>query len=262
MNRKILFLLVIVSFCFVPICLSAEEKTDKQLSGITGTPEIPGEWMCIAYVEKIDVFTPDHEMPADTLFLKGIVFKDKGDAAWVFAGDFRLAAQWDSENITSLLDRPALYHLKQIDGRSYLFVEWISNDVTTLNKIPCYYVLKKSTIQKNTTALNSDVVGKWTVVDFVEQIENFNPKQRSLNSLPPLRKLYFEADGTVWWIYKDNFKAQKSWSGDAVDYEPSFPAHFKVLRINDKDYLFIEWISGDVTIRGQKPCYYVLRKVD
>ena len=56
MNRKTIFLLVIVSFCLVPFCLSGEEKTDKQLSGITGTPELPGEWTCIAYVERIDDF--------------------------------------------------------------------------------------------------------------------------------------------------------------------------------------------------------------
>ncbi|MCE5187338.1 MAG: hypothetical protein LLF76_14560 [Planctomycetaceae bacterium] len=238
--------------------LSAMENADKPLSGTTA--EIRGEWMCTAYVEHMDDFTRDQEMPAYALFLKGIVLKDKGDAAWVFNDNCKLTARWDPEKITSILSRPALYRLKQVDGQSYLFVEWISNDVTTLQKAPCYYVLKKSTISTNATNAKPDVIGKWRVVDFVEKTEHFDPKQRSLNSLPPLRKLYFQADGTAWWIYQDNVKAKKNWSGDTIDYEPSFPAHFTLIRINDKDYLFVQWISGDVTIRGMKPWYYVLVK--
>ena len=38
------------------------------------------------------------------------------------------------------------------------------------------------------------------------------------------------------------------------------PAGYEIRNIEGKDYLFYEWISGDVTIRGMKPCYYVLRK--
>lgn len=251
-------LLGIFTFLF---CLSASKSLGKQPSNPNETiSKILGEWTCIAYVENITDFVPENEVPPEALFLKGIVFKNAGAAAWIFDDDYSRTAQWDTEKITSGLERAALYSLKQINDQAYLFVEWISNDVTLLNRKPGYYILKKSTVQKETAALNPDAIGKWTIIDFVEKIEQFDPKHRSLNALPPLRKLYFQKNGTVWWIYEKNFKRQKTWGGDAVNFEPSYPAHFTIQKINEKDYMFMEWISGDVTERGQKPRYYVLKK--
>lgn len=261
-KRRLFFLPIFLIFQIYSFCLSAPEDPNKLIPETDKKPsEILGEWKCIAYVEYMTDFSPEKEMESDALFLKGIVFKDKKIANWVFDDNYSHTVQWNPETIASMLGRPALYFFEQLSGENYLFVEWISNDVTILKRKPCYYVLKKSKITNDTAALNLDAIGKWSVVDFVEQIEQFDPKQRSLNSLPPLRKLYFQTDGTVWWIYKDKFKQKKVWSGDAVDYEPSYPAHFTIRKINDKDYMFMEWISGDVTIRGENPRYYVLKKV-
>ena len=35
---------------------------------------------------------------------------------------------------------------------------------------------------------------------------------------------------------------------------------YEIRDLGGTKYLFMEWMSGDVTIRGQKPWYYVLQK--
>jgi bla regulator protein BlaR1 len=51
-----------------------------------------------------------------------------------------------------------------------------------------------------------------------------------------------------------------SWTPGRVDTGESRPALYTIKEIDGNLYMFFEWISGDVTIRGQKPCYYVLKK--
>lgn len=216
--------------------------------------ETAGNWICIAYVETVDDFEPEAELPKE-LFLEGLQLNRDGSAVWIAADGCRFTTGWDDMQITSILEQPAAYLMKTVDGQVFLFVEWISDDVTILQQPPCYYVFKKNVAEE----APSDPVGRWTTMDFVQTIEQFDPKHRSSTVQPFLRGLAFLRNGTVWWIFEEN-RLQKQWSGDAVDYAPSHPAHFTIKRIDDKDYLFIEWISGDVTERGQKPRYYVLKK--
>lgn len=262
MNRKRSIFFILCPL-FVSVCTFASGDSVKQPPDANDlTSEMLGKWTCIAYVENIDDFSAEQEIQEKTLFLKGIELKDKDVAVWIFNNDCTCKAPWDSQSITSILECPASFELKTLRDERFLFIEWITNDATILNKKPCYYVLKKTSVANETDALESDPTGRWTVVDYVETIDDFDPKQRSLNVLPSLRKLYFYKNGTVWWIFKDNFKRKKTWSGNTVDYDPSYPAHFTIKQIDEKEYLFIEWISGDVTIRGQKPRFYVLRRTE
>jgi bla regulator protein BlaR1 len=37
-------------------------------------------------------------------------------------------------------------------------------------------------------------------------------------------------------------------------------SHYTIKKIKGSEYLFMEWKSGDYTIRGMKPAYYVMRR--
>jgi hypothetical protein len=105
------------------------------------------------------------------------------------------------------------------------------------------------------------LTGKWIAVDFVEKIEEFAPAKRSWPENLFLRELQFYADGTL--AAKDIEKEYVGfWTKGAVSPDSKRPALYEIRNIEEKEYLFYEWISGDVTIRGQKPYYYVLRKAD
>ncbi len=98
------------------------------------------------------------------------------------------------------------------------------------------------------------VLGEWKSVDFVEDIGEFNPAQRSWEGQLYLKGLTFKENGKTsqaWWTWTKGFLMH---SGDKT------ASRYEIRQINGASYLFLEWKSGDVTIAGMKPWYYVLAK--
>lgn len=98
------------------------------------------------------------------------------------------------------------------------------------------------------------IVGKWTAIDFVSNISDFHPRTLTWDGELAVQELQFFKDGTTnkdWWTWKDD---QLIHSGDKS------AAGFMIAQIGQKDYLFLEWLSGDVTHDKQKPKYYVFRR--
>ncbi|MCE5187339.1 MAG: hypothetical protein LLF76_14565 [Planctomycetaceae bacterium] len=101
--------------------------------------------------------------------------------------------------------------------------------------------------------------GTWTTVDFVKTIDDFTPDQKRWQDDPFLLEMQFKKDGT--YHAKDKDKEYSGvWTKGKVNPDLRRPAAYEICNIGGKDYLFYEWISGDVTIRGMKPWYYVLVK--
>lgn len=99
------------------------------------------------------------------------------------------------------------------------------------------------------------IIGIWTTVDYIENIDSFKPGVKQFNMDLYLKQMIFLSDGVVkdapWWTWtKDHILH----SGDKTD------ASYIIKDINGATYMFFQWKSGDYTIRGQKPWYYVLKK--
>lgn len=104
------------------------------------------------------------------------------------------------------------------------------------------------------TELTSDLIGHWQSVDFAESIEQFNPNQKTSSRDLYLKELTFLPDGKTdrpYWTWKDGILHH---SGDNTD------AKFFIKKISGVEYLFLEWMSGDVINKGLSPKYYVLKK--
>ncbi|MHC5082914.1 MAG: S8 family peptidase [Planctomycetota bacterium] len=114
-----------------------------------------------------------------------------------------------------------------------------------------------SNIQKNT---DTEIIGDWITVDFIRAMELFKPEQLRFKGKPYLKGLSFETNSTVQAVYEDNQSSNMKWQSGKVHATPERPALYHIKMINNEKFLFYEWISGDVTIRGAKPCYYVLKK--
>ena len=100
-----------------------------------------------------------------------------------------------------------------------------------------------------------DVIGTWKSVDFVREIEEFDPQQKRWNGDLYLKKMAFLEGGKTyrpWWTWT---KALIFHSGDRT------ASKYVIKEIGGATYMFFEWKSGDYTIRHMKPHYYVLRKV-
>ena len=110
------------------------------------------------------------------------------------------------------------------------------------------------------------VLGVWTSVDFVRDIEDFDPAERRWQggSLH-LVGLEFGAQGQLGRRYGDDeeFRVAEdyTWTNGLLLEGDTAPAYV-ILSFDEVDYLFLEWKSGDYTIRHMKPCYYVLHRAD
>jgi hypothetical protein len=99
------------------------------------------------------------------------------------------------------------------------------------------------------------VIGEWESVDFVANPSDFNPdKPNWTGDKLFLKGLTFLEDGEM-------PQPGMTWTkGVVIRHGDKTASHYEIREINGKLYMLFEWKSGDVTIRGMKPKYYVLRK--
>jgi hypothetical protein len=98
------------------------------------------------------------------------------------------------------------------------------------------------------------LIGEWTSVDFVADIADFNPDKPNW----PKDELYLKG-----LTFRENGKTVKPWmtwtKGQVMHSGDKTASRYEIKEIKGQSYLFFEWKSGDVTISGMKPQYYVLK---
>ena len=100
----------------------------------------------------------------------------------------------------------------------------------------------------------SGIVGRWQSVDFVSSPDQFRPSTQQWKGDFFLKEITFNPDGS----------SSKPWNwtdGWIHETDGDVKAEYYIKRLGGEKYLFFPWLSGDVTIRGQKPKYYVLKTV-
>ncbi|MDF7825904.1 hypothetical protein P4B35_17880 [Pontiellaceae bacterium B12227] len=95
------------------------------------------------------------------------------------------------------------------------------------------------------------IIGKWIAVDFIDSIDSFNPARQSWTEDLFIKELTFLPAGTT----SNHWK----WSNGRLRSENTL-SRYSIREIDGKSYLFMEWMSGDVTLRGQNPGFYVFEK--
>lgn len=127
------------------------------------------------------------------------------------------------------------------------------------------FVLFNITVQaenNDPNDIDSGIMGEWITVDFVKKISLFDPARLSWKGELSLKGLSFEDDSVVWWFFKDNYLRKLTWESGKAQTTFDRPALYQLKNIGGDEYLFFEWISGDVINRGMKPSCYVLKKGD
>ncbi|MGA2094426.1 MAG: hypothetical protein ABSH16_13640 [Sedimentisphaerales bacterium] len=104
------------------------------------------------------------------------------------------------------------------------------------------------------TAVSQSPVGKWQTVDFVRQIDNFIPGIKTWQDEFAFKDLEFMDKGKTSGVW--------TWRAGALIHPGARTSgKFVIKEIDGSTYMFLEWITGDVTRRGQKPSYYVLKRI-
>ena len=97
-------------------------------------------------------------------------------------------------------------------------------------------------------------VGRWESVDFVPSPADFSPASDAGRARLFLKGYDFLEGG----------KTPQPWftwtKGVVMHHGDRTASHYEIRELKGDLYMFVEWKSGDVTISGMKPSYYVLRK--
>lgn len=102
---------------------------------------------------------------------------------------------------------------------------------------------------------DQEVMGQWTTVDFVNNIDDFDPQKESINSLP-FKGLLIKENGLT-----DNYNWK--WSkGYIINTAMHTSSTYSIQRIDGISYLFMQWKSGDYVYSHMEPHYYVLIKLN
>jgi hypothetical protein len=224
-----------------------------------------GYWVVVDFVKNIEAFKPEYPQ-ASELFLKTLHFKDNGELWWTIGNSKPIRLDWTKGTIRPFGVWPADYSIQSIQGKDYLFYQYRISDNPTAG----YYVFQhrekpEHPVDKSVSAFVNDpqVLGKWISVDFVENPDVFQPNQQSWRGELWVKKLDFKEQGIVeWCLGEDQMKIDHHWTKGLLNPDDDLPARYSIEKYPDGDYLFMEWNSGDVTIRGQKPSYYVLKKAE
>lgn len=105
--------------------------------------------------------------------------------------------------------------------------------------------------------VNDDqIIGRWKSVDFVKEINDFKVDSKSFKGDLYVKELNFLKDGKV-------SKTALTWTkGLVLDQSDKTASKYVIKEINGSTYMFFEWKSGDYTLWGRKPSYYVMKKVN
>ena len=241
-----------------------EDKVDYPF---VNDPQVVGGWKSVDFVSEPDQFNPDKKNWKGDLYLKEMHFLENGKTNWAFS--------WTKGLILHSGDKTAAqYHIREINGDQYLFMQWKSGDYTIRHRKPSWYVLKKDdslVYVESRTVDNIDypfvtdpqVLGCWQSVDFVNTMDEFQPGKMQWKGGDLFHKeMIFRENGDV--ILK-NKKVPNGYNliwtrGLVIHKSQQTASKYVVKRINNADYLFYEWKSGDYIFRHAKPSYYVLKR--
>ncbi|WP_238917975.1 M56 family metallopeptidase [Clostridium sp. YIM B02555] len=243
-------------------------KVDKIDYAFVKDANIVGEWKSVDFVKNMEDFKVNTKQFTGDLYVKDISFTEDGKVP-------RTVFTWTKDHIINDVDKTdSSYVIKDIDGTTYMFFQWKSGDYTIRGMEPYYYVLQKvSSTPALDTNISGDkvetrvdkvdypfindteVLGKWESVDFVENVDKFNPDKKAWNGDLYLKNLIFNENGKI----EDK---TITWTKDLVlDVNNKTASKYIIKEINGSKYMFFEWKNGDYRERGATPWYYVLKQV-
>lgn len=117
---------------------------------------------------------------------------------------------------------------------------------------------------------DQDVIGKWEAVDFVKEIEDFTVGETNWQGDLYLKSLKLLPNGQMTQPVATGITSDETTPVDWLTWTKGYIIHhndktagkYTIEDIDGSKYMFFEWKSGDYTIRGMKPYYYVLKKVN
>ncbi len=230
-----------------------------------------GAWRVYDFVISLDQFDPDKPFwPKDDLFFTNLVFLEGGKTRYTTKSGVS-EPRWTKGTILIEHEEVAeAYALRTIGGREFLFVEWKTGDYTYGGGRVYWYIFVRDGEVPADARWEDDtdlpfvaddaVLGRWVVRDYCHAPEQFRPERqnRPLVDLH-LRALDFAPDGTVVQETKSGSRPLRWTRGTLLCPAAKTAPAYAIRTIEGKEYLFVEWKSGDYTRSGKISWYVLMR---
>lgn len=240
-----------------------QKGDDKMIVDINAPFEnderVIGRWQFIATVDNKECFTPGNEHKNETAY-EELYFLPNGEEYWGFT--------WTKGYVKITFGDGIVvpYELRDFDGETFMFVDNPhSGGVWVLKQADKIRYTKHEIGKCDNIGLpfvnDARVIGKWVAVDFVKEIDDFDPLQKSYDGVLVFQLAEFFPSGELHWDTGHLLKAK--WTkGTALitTGDGTFAPAYEIRTINGKEYLFIQWKNGDYVWGKRNPCYYVFSR--
>jgi len=271
-------ILLMVGFTFA----AQVDKTDYPF---VNDPNVIGKWQAVDYVDSVDQFTPGPRFYKDELFLKELAFIKDGSMLWASSNTNNklepASFRWTQGFEIDKQDRTASkYELKEINGSTYMFLEWKDGGYIYLHLKPTYFILKKVdnldyTIDYSKLPAKEDkvdypfvddpqLIGKWEAVDYVKTIDEFDPRTRITRGDLILSHQFDITENGKMSVLLPKHKVYEGYTwtkGLLLDKKFKTASKYEIRKLKGDTYLFYEFKNGNYTYDGKEPQYNVLKKL-
>lgn len=224
-------------------------------------PALLGGWRTVDFVKEIADFRPDHpHMDPSGFWCKDIYFLPEGKLQ-----RFR-ALSWTQGHILFHGGEKTddAYVIKEVEGRTFLFMQWKSGDYTYYGMKPRYYVFERDPRVTGDQVARRDKVdfpfvddpalqGTWKSVAIVKTPGKFNPKVEPSSAGVAFKEIAFKPQGET--------SLGFTWTKGLILHKADeTAARYEIRKLKGKDYLFFEFKNGDYTFAGREPEWIVLTR--
>lgn len=282
---SIIFALVFIMVCgFLGVNALQRMRTDKIDYPFVNDAAVIGKWESVDFVVSMDDFVPDRRQTSlEGLYLKELAFAKDGRLLSALSEGNGVLAEtkgivWTKGFIIDQRDKTAgEYEIREIDGNTYMFMQWKNGDYVYRGMDPRYYVLKKvddsdySGYECNVRVTdNTDypfvddpgVLGKWQCVDYVTKIDSFDPHNKFWGPDVFFVTLDFIEGGKLTMtIAQDGSEKTLSWTkGLILDEIYKTASEYLIKEIDGTTYMFYGLKGYDYKVRGVAPYYLVFKR--
>jgi len=235
--------------------------------------KIIGRWEILGEYSSRTEFELGNRIPDETIGSKRreIFFLPKGEKYWCYS--WSKGKLLIDDGVSSYINE---YTTEKKSDGLYMFVTLKSYDymqsgrttILALRQLDKKHYTADELSRKDNIDMpfvnDESVMGKWKAVSFVKHKEDFLPKIDGKFE-PYFKEIEFLPDGECISVYGDeiisgsnmqvwtNGYVLRKWNNTACAYE--------ITEISGKEYLFIEWKSGDYRWGGFDTDYYVFERV-
>lgn len=232
---------------------------------------VVGKWEIIDVVPELRNYSPNNKKCGylESFWLKELYFLANGEGYWTFYG-------WSSGRLFYMKSDEISawkYEIKRIGGEELLLLYMNRGD--GLSQIGIYR--KSDDIQRSARdirifdnvdlpyRLDEKAVGAWRAIGFcMDIIDGFLPQSGDSYSELFWRRLEISTGGDAVMYLGNNERSHNvEWTaGVIIDKTLVTASEYVIKESCGKEYLFVQWKSGDYIYGGRRPCYYVFERAD